>query len=58
MNYLKIYYNKLKTNYLNFFIIFFIWSSLFVSLNTSFVPILFLFDKFSLSGIISSRSIF
>ena len=57
MKYLYIYLEKFKKNYFNTVIIFFIWSSLYVSLNTNFVTIFILFENFNFINIIKARSI-
>ncbi len=58
MNNINVYLEKLKKNYINFLIIFFIWTSLFLSLNTTFVPIFFLLDDINITNLLKSRSIF
>ncbi len=58
MNNIYIYLEYLKKNYINFFIIFFIWSSLFISLNTNFASIFVLFDEFNYTNVLKARSFF
>ena len=57
MENINIYLEKIRKNYINFFIIFFIWCSLFLSLNTNFVTIFELFEQFSYKNLIKARSI-
>ena len=57
MENINIFFKKLSKNYINFFIIFFIWCSLFLSLNTNFVSIFELFEEFSFKNLIKARSI-
>jgi len=58
MSNIYIYLEYLKKNYINFCIIFFIWSSLFVSLNTNFASIFVLFDEFNYTNVLKARSFF
>ena len=56
MNFLEYYYVNLKKNYINFFLIFFIWSSLFISLNSNFYEFIHLFKNLNFVSIVNSRS--
>ena len=58
MNYIYTYLEKLQKNYFNFLIIFFIWCSLFLSLNTNFVSIFNLLDSFNFVNLLKARPIF
>ena len=57
MENISLYLGKIRKNYINFFIIFFIWCSLFLSLNTTFVSIFELFEEFNYKNLIKARSI-
>ena len=57
MKLVEIYYKNLKKNYVNFFVIFFIWSSLFLSLNTNFVSIIEFLEDLNLINFLRARSV-
>ena len=57
MNNIYTYLEKLQKNYVNSLIIFFIWCSLFISLNTNFVTIFNLIENLNFINIVKARSI-
>ena len=57
MNYIYTYLDKFQKNHFNFFIILFIWCSLFLSLNTNFVSIFNLLENFNFTNILKARPI-